>query len=323
MTSRAGTVLSDEHIMKHCSIYKPIPMGMTKSILHQNLNLHTQSPYTVKKLKYHNAVSRPATFDTLAKTLTRITKDDSMRENLKSMYIKEINAPRSTHVSVPPSVHTPPQMTGPASIVPRSTLALPQPIPFPDPNLPTGFPAPPFQPLPDSENENGNGSEYSNGNGTASTASDPEVRFPEHHLQDELATRATIGTPMTFPKLDEDEYRRRASTFTFMNADARARQEAYADPEIAARAETTQGAIVLRNRAIQSPFASQEERVERAMSAFNRRDERLSVAASVRGLEVNSPAYMEALERAESPGYNTPEYNRMMAQAAGASGLNY
>ena len=282
-------------------------MGMTKSILHQNLNLHTQSPYTVKKLKYHNAVSRPATFDTLAKTLTRITKDDSMRENLKSMYIKEINAPRSIHVSVPPpSVHTPPQMTGPASIVPRSTLALPQ-------------------PLPDSENENengnGNGGYESNGNGTASTASDPEVRLPGHHLQDELATRATIGTPMTFPKLDEDEYRRRASTF--MSADARARQEAYADPEIAARAETTQGAIVLRNRAIQSPFASQEERVERAMSAFNRRDERLSVAASVRGLEVNSPAYMEALERAESPGYNTPEYNRMMAQAAGASGLNY
>ena len=133
MTSRAGTVLSDEHIMKHCSIYKPIPMGMTKSILHQNLNLHTQSPYTVKKLKYHNAVSRPATFDTLAKTLTRITKDDSMRENLKSMYIKEINAPRSIHVSVPPpSVHTPPQMTGPASIVPRSTLALPQPLPDSD-----------------------------------------------------------------------------------------------------------------------------------------------------------------------------------------------
>ena len=154
MTSRAGTVLSDEHIMKHCSIYKPIPMGMTKSILHQNLNLHTQSPYTVKKLKYHNAVSRPATFDTLAKTLTRITKDDSMRENLKSMYIKEINAPRSIHVSVPPpSVHTPPQMTGPASIVPRSTLALPQ-------------------PLPDSENEN------ENGNGTESTASDDGVRLP-------------------------------------------------------------------------------------------------------------------------------------------------
>ena len=163
--SRTG-VLSDEHIMKHCSIYKPIPMGMTKSILHQNLNLHTQSPYTVKKLKYHNAVSRPATFDTLAKALTRITKDDSMRENLKSMYIKEINAPRSVSVP-PPSVHTPPQMTGPASIVPRSTLALPQPIPLP---------------LHDSENENENGNGNGNGgyesNGTASTASDEGVRLP-------------------------------------------------------------------------------------------------------------------------------------------------
>lgn len=158
MTSRAGTVLSDEHIMKHCSIYKPIPMGMTKSILHQNLNLHTQSPYTVKKLKYHNAVSRPATFDTLAKTLTRITKDDSMRENLKSMYIKEINAPRSIHVSVPPpSVHTPPQMTGPASIVPRSTLALPQ-------------------PLPDSENEN------ENGNGTDPTTAGSSADFTGDEL---------------------------------------------------------------------------------------------------------------------------------------------
>ena len=285
MTSRAGTVLSDEHIMKHCSIYKPIPMGMTKSILHQNLNLHTQSPYTVKKLKYHNAVSRPATFDTLAKTLTRITKDDSMRENLKSMYIKEINAPRSIHVSVPPpSVHTPPQMTGPASIVPRSTLALPQPIPFPDPNLPTGFPAPPFQPLPDSENENengnGNGGYESNGNGTASTASDPEVRLPGHHLQDELATRATIGTPMTFPRLSNEETARRLYIPTSDVSD----------------------------------FDSEEDE-----QPFSPND---ITASGYRRGQIDG-AQMYAIREESSPGYNTPDYNRMMAQAAGASGLNY
>ena len=34
MATRVGTILSDENVMKHCAIYRPIPMHLTKSVLH-------------------------------------------------------------------------------------------------------------------------------------------------------------------------------------------------------------------------------------------------------------------------------------------------
>jgi hypothetical protein len=138
-------------------------------------------------------------------------------------------------------------------------------------------------------NGNGNGSEYSNG--TTSTASDYDRELYadlERRSTELFAEVAEIlpATPMSFPKLDEDEYRRRSGR---MNADDEARREAYADPEIAARAGTTPGMTVLRNRAFQSSAAREEAR-----QAHNE-----SLTNIAPGLEVNSPAYMQALERAE------------------------
>ena len=88
---RSG-VLSDESILKHCAIYNPIPMKMANSVLRQDLNVHKESPFTTKKLKYPNAVSRPASFNTLASSLTRIGGGNTqIRELLDDSYLKEIH----------------------------------------------------------------------------------------------------------------------------------------------------------------------------------------------------------------------------------------
>ena len=62
-------VLSDESIIKHCSRHRPIPMGISKSILQPTL--HDTTPYSSKKLKYIKQMSRPKDFDVLATQLTR------------------------------------------------------------------------------------------------------------------------------------------------------------------------------------------------------------------------------------------------------------
>ncbi len=154
--SRTG-ILSDYHIMKHCAVFSPIPMNMAKKVLHQDLNIHTVSPFTTKKLKYSNPVSRPASFNALADSLTRIGGGDvRIKEHLVESFIREI--------------------------------------------------------------ENGNGSEYSNGNGseysngTESTAStDDGVRLPDDTRRRFETPLPSTGTPMSFPRLVEDEYRRRSS----------------------------------------------------------------------------------------------------------------
>ena len=91
MSIRTG-VLSDAHVLKHCSIYSPIPMKIADKLLHQDLNVHKESPFTTKKLKYHNVISRPASFNTLANSLTRIGGNDlRIREHLIKSFVQEIN----------------------------------------------------------------------------------------------------------------------------------------------------------------------------------------------------------------------------------------
>ena len=88
--SRTG-ILSDYHVMKHCAIYNPIPMKIADKLLHQDLNVHKQSPFTVKKLKYPNVVPRPNSFNTLANSLTRIAGNDvSVKEHLVKGFLNEI-----------------------------------------------------------------------------------------------------------------------------------------------------------------------------------------------------------------------------------------
>lgn len=90
--SRTG-VLSDAHILKHCAIYNPIPMKIANKLLHQDMNVNEESPFTVKKLKYHNAISRPNSFNTLANTLTRIAGNDTfIKEHLIKDFLNEIQS---------------------------------------------------------------------------------------------------------------------------------------------------------------------------------------------------------------------------------------
>ena len=91
MTTRSS-VLSDAHIMKHCAIYNPIPMKIADKLLHQDLNVHTSTPFTTKKLKYKNAISRPSDFNALAKTLTRIGGNDArIYDALVKDFRQEVN----------------------------------------------------------------------------------------------------------------------------------------------------------------------------------------------------------------------------------------
>ncbi len=105
--SRTG-ILSDYHIMKHCAVFSPIPMNMAKKVLHQDLNIHTVSPFTTKKLKYSNPVSRPASFNTLADSLTRIGGGDvRIKEHLVESFIHEIeNGNGSEYSNGSESVHS-------------------------------------------------------------------------------------------------------------------------------------------------------------------------------------------------------------------------
>ena len=70
-------VLSDEHILKHCAHYRPIPMHTSERVLRGNNDHHTSTPYSSKKLKYIKQVSRPQIYDTLATQLSRISGNHS------------------------------------------------------------------------------------------------------------------------------------------------------------------------------------------------------------------------------------------------------
>ena len=83
--SRTG-VLSDAAVMQHCMKYQAIPMKVADSILKQDA--HT--PFGSKKLKHPRHMNRPKTFDTMAKSLTRLNGDLSLRETLEKEYPKQI-----------------------------------------------------------------------------------------------------------------------------------------------------------------------------------------------------------------------------------------
>jgi hypothetical protein len=83
-------VLSDESIIKHCSRHRPIPMGISKSILQPTL--HDTTPYSSKKLKYIKQMSRPKDFDVLATQLTRNSGGHAeIRERLHEALHNEIH----------------------------------------------------------------------------------------------------------------------------------------------------------------------------------------------------------------------------------------
>ena len=111
-------VLSDESIIKHCSRHRPIPMGISKSILQPTL--HDTTPYSSKKLKYIKQMSRPKDFDVLATQLTRNSGGHAeIRERLHQALHNEIHAeiPAATAATAPPAT--------PALVTPAAPPATP------------------------------------------------------------------------------------------------------------------------------------------------------------------------------------------------------
>ena len=127
-------VLSDESIIKHCSRHRPIPMGISKSILQPTL--HDTTPYSSKKLKYIKQMSRPKDFDVLATQLTRNSGGHAeIRERLHQAFHNEIHgdivipaAPAAPAATAPPATPATPAATAPPAtpaFVTPAAMAIP------------------------------------------------------------------------------------------------------------------------------------------------------------------------------------------------------
>ncbi len=90
--SRTG-ILSDAHIQSHCIMYRPVPLH-AYSILKKDLgnekneNVNLFNP---KKLKYTSNIHPPKDFDTLAKTMAKLSGEPDFREKIERMYTAEID----------------------------------------------------------------------------------------------------------------------------------------------------------------------------------------------------------------------------------------
>ena len=106
MTSRTGP-LSDEAILAHCQRYRPIPLGAAQYILMKDLKPQHEHAFGNKPLKYHTQMARPKDFDTLAKAITKMSGNPMVRDELNSVYAKDLQSvPKATpavHKSLPPN----------------------------------------------------------------------------------------------------------------------------------------------------------------------------------------------------------------------------
>ena len=91
MAARKGTILSDEHILKECAHYRPIPMKLAARIIDENSVVAKESPFSNKKLKYQRQMSRPEHFDSYAHSLSRnLGNDPEFRGRLHTAYNADI-----------------------------------------------------------------------------------------------------------------------------------------------------------------------------------------------------------------------------------------
>ena len=91
MAARKGTILSDEHILKECAHYRPIPMKLAAKILDEDNVSAKKSPFSSKPLKYIAQLSRPAHFDAYAHSLSRnLGNDPEFRARLHTAYNDDI-----------------------------------------------------------------------------------------------------------------------------------------------------------------------------------------------------------------------------------------
>ena len=100
MAARKGTILSDEHILKECAHYRPIPMKLAARIIDGNSVVAKESPFTNKKLKYQRQMSRPEHFDAYAHSISRnLGNDPEFRSKLHTAYTADVVA----HMNPPPA----------------------------------------------------------------------------------------------------------------------------------------------------------------------------------------------------------------------------
>ena len=91
MTSRSGP-LSDEYILAHCQRYRPIPLHSAQYILMKDLKPQHEHAFGNKPLKYHTNLARPKDFDTLAKAITKMSGNPMVRDELNSVYAKDLQS---------------------------------------------------------------------------------------------------------------------------------------------------------------------------------------------------------------------------------------
>ena len=116
MAARKGTILSDEHILKECAHYRPIPMKLANKMIDgTNENLNVESPWMSKKLKYQRQMSRPEHFDAYAHSISRnLGNDPEFRSKLHTAYTADVVAHMNPPPAEGPDLNAPPPPQGPA-----------------------------------------------------------------------------------------------------------------------------------------------------------------------------------------------------------------
>ena len=114
MAARVGTVLSDEHILKECAHYQPIPMKLAAKILDGDSVSAKTSPFSSKPLKYVAQLSRPAHFDSYAHSIARnLGNDPEFRGKLHTAYTADIEQHHNEVPAPAPSSEAPPYVPPP------------------------------------------------------------------------------------------------------------------------------------------------------------------------------------------------------------------
>ena len=81
--------LSDEYILSECAAYQSVPMHLN---VNENANVNFQ-PFGVKKMKYDKQVSRPATYDTMSKNLSKLSgpgQEEMVRAKMNKLYNQKL-----------------------------------------------------------------------------------------------------------------------------------------------------------------------------------------------------------------------------------------
>jgi hypothetical protein len=295
--SRAG-ILSDSAVMEHCKMYQPIPMKVSSSILKQDL--HT--PFGNKKLKYRNMPNRPHNFDTMAKSLARLSGNNGLREILEKEYPKQIQKISSAPATPAPLPQRAVQMNFPrrsvdGSFTPMNTRQLT------DAELDTI--------IANAINGNGGYDSNGNGNGTTSTAStDDGIRAGRTPGYEPTSADRRDTLPPINPISDLSLPTGFPSPPYIPLTPARQIQIPRISSAEAARRASRSGHLSLGGYSTSDPEPSEHS------SAYDTGDE--DIAAYFAAGQM--PDY--AIRDGENV-YNSPLYNLELARAAVISGLNY